>query len=197
MQIIFPLTTRISASPTYEQPDFAIVDSRFHIFSRAKSTCTASAGKFLSNMRQPLSSASTNLQNLPLAASFGCCGNKRYNTLDFPTENRVPTGCFHPYWKPRSKGTSSPFTIPARFEICIYKPEKRCLHLHIPKRKNPHSRSSEKERKACGDFQCHIHRNGRDSCVTHCCGGAILRTLTRVPAREKERITPLSCYLHL
>ena len=40
-------------------------------------------------------------------------GRRRYNTLDFPQENRVPTGRFHPYWKPRSKGTSSPFTIPA------------------------------------------------------------------------------------
>jgi hypothetical protein len=26
---------------------------------------------------------------------------------------------------------------PSRFEICIYKPEKRCLYLHIPKRKIP------------------------------------------------------------
>ena len=34
---------------------------------------------------------------------------------------------------------------------------KRCLHLHIPKRKNPHNRSSDKERKDCGDFLCRIH----------------------------------------
>ena len=27
-------------------------------------------------------------------------GRRRYNTLDFPTENRVPTGHFRPYWKP-------------------------------------------------------------------------------------------------
>lgn len=103
MQIIFPLTTRISASPTYEQPDFAIVDSRFHIFSRAKSTCTASAGKFLSNMRQPLSSASANLQNLPLAASFGCCGNKRYNTLDFPRKVVCQQGCYSPLLETQSQ----------------------------------------------------------------------------------------------
>ena len=76
----------------------------------------------------------------------GDSSRNRYNTLDFPTENRVPTGRFHPYWKPRIKGICHPFEIPARFEICIYKPEKRCLHLHIPKRKNPHSRSSNKER---------------------------------------------------
>ena len=98
----------------------------------------------------------------------------------------MPTGCFHPYWKPRIKGIGHPFEIPARFEICIYKPGKRCLHLHIPKRKNPHSRSSSKERKDCGDFGCRIHRNGKISCVTHRCGGAFyaprssLRPLDRV-----------------
>ena len=52
-------------------------------------------------------------------------GRRRYNTLDFPTENRVPTGCFHPYWKPRSQGTCSPFTIPARLRICTHKLKKR------------------------------------------------------------------------
>ena len=48
-------------------------------------------------------------------------GRRRYNTLDFPTENRVPTGRFRPYWKPRSQGTCSPFTIPARLRICTHK----------------------------------------------------------------------------
>ena len=110
-------------------------------------------------------------------------GRKRYNTLDFARQNRVPTGRFHPYWKPRIKGICHPFEIPARFKICIYKPEKRCLHLHIPKRKNPHSRSSEKERKDCGDFRCRIHWNGRNSCVIHRYGCAIFGTLTSVPAR--------------
>ncbi len=64
-------------------------------------------------------------------------GRRRYNTLDFPTENRVPTGRFHPYWKPRSKGTSSPFTIPARLRICTHKLIKRfCKHRSI-NAKNP------------------------------------------------------------
>ena len=59
-------------------------------------------------------------------------GRRRYNTLDFPTENRVPTGRFHPYWKPRSKGTCSPFTIPARLCICTHKLKKRvCMHRTI------------------------------------------------------------------
>ena len=43
----------------------------------------------------------------------GNSGRKRYNTLDFPQENRVPTGRFHPYWKPRIKGICHPFEIPA------------------------------------------------------------------------------------
>ena len=73
-------------------------------------------------------------------------GRRRYNTLDFPTKNRVPTGRFRPYWKPRIKGICHPFEISARFEICIYKPEKRCLHLHIPKRKKAPEFSSNKER---------------------------------------------------
>jgi len=43
--------------------------------------------------------------------------------------DRVPTGCFHPYWKPGGKGTCSPFTIPAVLKsvytnhensVCIY-----------------------------------------------------------------------------
>ena len=90
------------------------------------------------------------------------------------------TGRFHLYWKPRIKGICHSFEIPARFEICIYKPEKRCLYLHIPKRKNPHSRSSVNERKDCRDFQCRIHENGRYSYVTYRCGATIFRTLTRV-----------------
>ena len=38
-----------------------------------------------------------------------------------PSKNRVPTGSFHPYWKPGSKGTCNPFTIPARLWICTHK----------------------------------------------------------------------------
>ena len=38
------------------------------------------------------------------------------------------------------------------------------MHLHIPKRKNPRSRSPPR-RKDCGDFGCRIHWSGRNSCV--------------------------------
>ena len=63
---------------TPEQPDFA--HGKFLIFCSlqpTKSACSAAAEKCLSGVRQPLSSVS---------------GRKRYNTLDFPKENRVPTG---------------------------------------------------------------------------------------------------------
>ena len=162
---------RSAAPPTPEQPDFASANPHISRPGGTRNPSVLLSPEMVCSVRQhPLS---------------GDSGRKRYNTLDFARQNRVPTGRFHPYWKPRIKGICHPFEIPARFEICIYKPEKRCLHLHIPKRKNPHSRSSDKERKDCGDFQCRIHRNGRYSCVMHRCGDAIFGTLTRVP--EKER----------
>ena len=64
-------------------------------------------------------------------------GRRRYNTLDFPMENRVPIGRFRPYWKPRSQGTCCPFTISARLYICTHKQRKRvCEHRSI-NAKNP------------------------------------------------------------
>ena len=59
----------------------------------------------------------------------GNSGRKRYNTLDFARQNRVPTGRFHPYWKPRIQGICHPFEIPAVLKsvytnrkngVCIY-----------------------------------------------------------------------------
>ena len=92
-------------------------------------------------------------------------GRRRYNTLDFPTENRVPTGRFRPYWKPGSQGTCSPFTIPARLCICIYKLTKSFLHTYPQTKKSPEF-SSKKERNSLGIFRCRIHSTGRHSCVT-------------------------------
>ena len=44
----------------------------------------------------------------------GVSRKQRYNTLDFPTENRVPTGgAARPYWKPRAKGKLFPSGHPA------------------------------------------------------------------------------------
>ena len=64
-------------------------------------------------------------------------GRRRYNTLDFPTENRVPTGRFRPYWKPRIKGICNPFEIPARLRICTHKQKKRVCDRRSINAKNP------------------------------------------------------------
>ena len=148
---------RCAAPPTPEQPDFAQANP--HISGprgTRNPSVLLSPEKACSVRQHPLS---------------GTSGRKRYNTLDFACKIVCQQGAFTPIGNPEShhpqmacnaqppqaalsacKGICHPFEIPARFEICIYKPEKRCLHLHIPKRKNPHSRSSQKERKDCGDF---------------------------------------------
>ena len=125
-------------------------------------------------------------------------GRKRYNTLDFPTENRVPTGRFRPYWKPRSKGTSSPFTIPAVLKsvytnrkngVCIYTSQNTKIPTVDPPKRND-----------CGDFQCRTHLDGRNSCVTHRCGDAKARTLTHVLTitfRSKQCRFPVRWLQHL
>ena len=109
----FRTATRYPAPTTPEQPDFA--HGKFLVFCNlqpTKSACSAATGNGLSGVGQPLSSVS---------------GRKRYNTLDFPTENRVPSGtpspldtpakgnavslwipyanrdAARPYWKPRAK----------------------------------------------------------------------------------------------
>ena len=133
-----------AAPPTHEQPDFAESKSKIlrpggtqnpPVLLPPETVCSA--------RKHPLSSVS---------------GRRRYNTLDFPTENRVATGRFHPYWKPQNQRNLQSLWNPSRFEICIYKPWKRCLHLHIPKRKNPRSIPSDEERKDCGDIDAHSQR---------------------------------------
>ncbi len=74
----FRTASRFPMPTTHEQSDFA--HSKFLVFCSlqpTKSACSAAAEKCLSGVGQPLSSVS---------------GRKRYNTLDFPKENRVPTG---------------------------------------------------------------------------------------------------------
>ena len=101
----------------------------------------------------------------------GNSGRKRYNTLDFARQNRVPTGRFRPYWKPRIKGICHPFEISAVLKsvytnrenaVCIYTSQNE----KIPTVDPPARRG-----KTVGIFKCRIHRNGRNSCVTHRCGG--------------------------
>ena len=74
----FRTASRFPMPTTHEQADFAHAKS-FVLCSvqPTKSACSAAAEKCLSGVGQPLSSVS---------------GRKRYNTLDFPKENRVPTG---------------------------------------------------------------------------------------------------------
>ena len=74
----FRTASRFPMPTTPEQPDFAHAKSFVLCsFQPTKSACSAAAEKCLSGVGQPLSSVS---------------GRKRYNTLDFPKENRVPTG---------------------------------------------------------------------------------------------------------
>lgn len=75
----FRFATRFPMPTTHEQSDFA--HTKYFVlcsFQPTKSACSAAAEKCLSCVvGQPISSVS---------------GRKRYNTLDFPKENRVPTG---------------------------------------------------------------------------------------------------------
>ena len=74
----FRTASRFPMPTTHEQPDFAHAKSFVLCsFQPTKSACSAAAEKCLSGVGQPLSSVSR---------------KQRYNTLDFPTENRVPTG---------------------------------------------------------------------------------------------------------
>ena len=94
----FRTATRFPMPTTHEQSDFA--HGKFLVFCSlqpTKSACSAAAEKCLSGVGQPLSSVS---------------GRKRYNTLDFPKENRVPTGMLlAPIGNPEPRDASR---LPAR-----------------------------------------------------------------------------------
>ena len=81
---------------------------------------------------QPLKMVCSRSQH-PLSSGSG---RRRYNTLDFAQQNRVPTGCFHPYWKPRIQGICYPFEIPAVLES-VPTSCKSKLADSDPKTKNP------------------------------------------------------------
>ena len=161
---------RSAAPPTPEQADFAEIKSwtprpggtqNPPVLLPPETVCSA--------RKHPLSNVS---------------GRGRYNTLDFPTENRVPTGRFHPYWKPRINGICHPFEIPARLRICTHKQKKRVCDYRSINAKNPTAIPPKRRGKTVGFLLCRIHWNGRNSCVAYRCGGAFFGTLTRVPARE-------------
>ena len=102
----FRTASRFPMPTTHEQPDFAHAKSFVLCsFQPTKSACSAAAEKCLSGVGQPLSSVSR---------------KQRYNTLDFPTENRVPTGMLAPLLEtPRQRDV--PFAIPHFPRRCIYK----------------------------------------------------------------------------
>ncbi len=62
---------------------------------------------------------------------------QRYNTLDFPTENRVPTGMLlAPIGNPEPRGYS-PLDTPCFRHLCIYKLVIDCIFDSFRKHKNP------------------------------------------------------------
>jgi hypothetical protein len=79
----------------------------------------------------------------------------------------VPTWCFHPYWKPRSQGTCSPFTIPARLCICIYIPKRQFVCTHTQTQKIPRV-FLRKEEKFSGDGGSRIRLIWRYSYIADC-----------------------------
>ena len=105
----FRTASRFPMPTTHEQPDFA--HGKFLVFCSlqlTKSACSAAAEKCLSSVGQPLSSVS---------------GRKRYNTLDFPKENRVPTGMLlAPIGNPEPRDASR---LPARSVL------QNALHFEI------------------------------------------------------------------
>ena len=134
---------RYAAPPTPEQPDFAESKSQIlrpggtqnlSVLLPLKSACSA--------RKHPLSSVS---------------GRRRYNTLDFPAENRAPTGRFHPYWKPLIKGICNPFKIPARLRICTHKQKKRVCDYRSINVKNPTVDPPVRRGKTVGFSLCRIH----------------------------------------
>ncbi len=62
---------------------------------------------------------------------------QRYNTLDFPTENRVPTGMLlAPIGNPEPRGYS-PLDTPCFRHLCIHKLVIDCIFNSFRKHKNP------------------------------------------------------------
>ena len=157
-----------AAPPTHEQPDFAESKSWIlrpggtqnpPVLLPPETVCSA--------RKHPLSSVS---------------GRRRYNTLDFPTENRVPTGRFHPYWKPRIQGICYPFEIPARLRISTHKPKKQVCDYRSINAKNP--TDSIREEDAICEISMPHSWNGNICASRSCYGAAIFRTCIYVLTKE-------------
>ena len=134
---------RSAASPTHEQADFAESKSKILRPGGTQNPPVLPPPEMVCFARKhPLSSVS---------------GRRRYNTLDFPAENRVPTGRFRPYWKPIIKGICHPFEIPARLRICTHKQIKRVCDYRSINAKNPTAIPPKRRGKTVGFSLCRIH----------------------------------------
>ena len=96
----FGFASRFPMPTTHEQTDFVHAKSFVLCsFQPAKPSVLLSPKSVCPGVGQPLSSVS---------------GRKRYNTLDFPKENRVPTGMLSPLLETQSRG-AAPLWTPVYF----------------------------------------------------------------------------------
>ena len=92
---------------------------------------------------------------------FGVSRQQRYNTLDFPTENRVPTGMLlAPIGNPEPKGL--PLWIPLVFIACVYTSLPRLVYAAISENKKIPQSSSPLQDELCGIF-CYAEHEGDQS----------------------------------
>ena len=155
---------RCAAPPTPEQPDFASANP--HI-SRPRETRNPP-------VLQPLEMACSGSKH-PLSS---VSGRRRYNTLDFPTENRVPTGRFHPYWKPGIKGICSPFTIPAVLKSVPTKRKIGVFAYISQNTKNPTVDPTSRRGKSVGISYAAFTKTSKNSCIIPCYNVTIISICT-------------------
>ena len=113
-----------------------------------KSACPAATGKRLSTVICP----DCRCRNQPRP---GVSRKQRYNTLDFPTENRVPTGMLlAPIGNPEPRGYSPLDTLHFRRQY-IYKSAQPCILHNLRKHKKP-ANFTQCEDEICGFFSALI-----------------------------------------
>ena len=110
--------------PTPEQSDFAQANPHISCSGGTRNPSVLLSPEIVCSVRQDSLS--------------GTSGRKRYNTLDFTQQNRVPTGRFRPSWKPQIQGTCHPFEIPAVLESVPTSCKSKLVPTY-PKTKNPPS----------------------------------------------------------
>ena len=113
-----PFVSPATLSPTYEEGGYAIFRSIPSLFcfghhshkGCAGYTCPLQAMGCVSRALPDLSCCQKALRPTPGAPLSAVSGHKRYNTLDFPAENRVPTEMLlAPYWMTQRKAVRAAF----------------------------------------------------------------------------------------